>query len=443
MMYPRIAFILITIILISSCQFDSDSSRQTASENNVSIAIPTAQISQKLIQDGSLRALLSIPGARDLKCDTQINADTCELSVDTVAEKASARIDITVGTYRPQVSWEYRDPIFINPSRSDGFWDIANAQKPVTIETGKTSLLSFAKEDYDPLPDADTDGVSNLVELENRSNPGDPNDPPRDVMVPDCRDVAEADCKTLIVNAGLIVGARTEEASASIPAGNVIRTVPAENTMVAKGGTVNLVVSIGPAIVPVPDCRNVMEADCKALIINAGLIVGARAEEVSATIPASNVIRTIPAENTMVAKGSIVDLVVAISAPVVPAIHSSGSLEIQQTFRADLDEGQVSVSGGTNPGMDIWFEADTAVERFVTPTSSAVTLARVGTSSVGFGGCSTTPLSNTRIPIAELPEGSFVCVRTDLGRFSEFVVTTTVGPSPGILRIDYTTWEIP
>ena len=116
--------------------------------------------------------------------------------------------------------------------------------------------------------------------------------------------------------------------------------------------------------------------------------------------------------------------------------YSTGPLTISQTWTADLDEGKV----GAGADSDIWFEAETATERYITPRNGA-TIAKVGTTSVGLEGCMEARLSSSRININDLPEGTYVCVRTNLGRYSQFRVNEPVGPSPGTLNIGYTTWE--
>ena len=120
-----------------------------------------------------------------------------------------------------------------------------------------------------------------------------------------------------------------------------------------------------------------------------------------------------------------------------PKTHSTGLLTIPQTWTADLDEGKV----GAGTDSDIWFQAATATERYITPRNGA-TIAKVGTTSVGLEGCRKAPLSASRININALPEGTYVCVRTNLGRYSQFRVNEPVGPSPGTLNIGYTTWEV-
>ncbi|MDY6874950.1 MAG: SH3 domain-containing protein [Chloroflexota bacterium] len=117
------------------------------------------------------------------------------------------------------------------------------------------------------------------------------------------------------------------------------------------------------------------------------------------------------------------------------SIYSSGSLDIPQTWTVDLDEGVV----GAGSDADLWFHAVTAAERYVEPQNGA-TIAVVGTSSIGRGGCIVAPLSTARIHVNDLPAGTCVCVLTNMGRYSEFRVTVPIGPSPGTLSIVYTTW---
>jgi hypothetical protein len=68
-------------------------------------------------------------------------------------------------------------------------------------------------------------------------------------------------------------------------------------------------------------------------------------------------------------------------------------------------------------------------------------MAIAGTISVNRDGCMALPLTTSRIPIASLPVGTYVCALTTHGRYSQFRVNAPVGPSPGTLVIGYTTWE--
>ncbi len=118
-----------------------------------------------------------------------------------------------------------------------------------------------------------------------------------------------------------------------------------------------------------------------------------------------------------------------------PQTFRTGPLNIPQTYLADLDYGVVR-----SQGADIWFQAKTATQRFITPRNGAK-LAVAGNRSVNLAGCKSLPLSSRSIPLSAVPVGTYVCAKTDQGRYSQFRINSRVGPSPGTLRIGYTTWK--
>ncbi len=117
-----------------------------------------------------------------------------------------------------------------------------------------------------------------------------------------------------------------------------------------------------------------------------------------------------------------------------PVTHSTGPLSVPQTYVFDLDAGTVGGSG------DIWFEADTATQLYLTPRGGAQ-MAVGDRSNRGFAGCSAASFSSNRVPLASVPVGSYVCVRTDEGRISQFRMNAISGGSPRTLTLGYTTWR--
>lgn len=117
--------------------------------------------------------------------------------------------------------------------------------------------------------------------------------------------------------------------------------------------------------------------------------------------------------------------------PVVPITHSTGPIALQQTFTANLDNG--AVGGG---GVDIWYQAVNAAEKYVT-TRNGARLALGDGSNRGFAGCSAAGFSSASIPLWEMPPGTYVCVRTSQGRISQFRVNSFSGTT---MNIGYTTW---
>ena len=118
--------------------------------------------------------------------------------------------------------------------------------------------------------------------------------------------------------------------------------------------------------------------------------------------------------------------------PEVPFTHSDGFIALQQTFSANLNTGAV---GGA--GVDIWYEAVSAAEKYVTPRNGAL-LARGDRSNRGYAGCSAEAFSDESIPLWDMPVGSYVCVRTNQGRISQFRLNGFTGTT---MNIGYTTWE--
>jgi len=135
---------------------------------------------------------------------------------------------------------------------------------------------------------------------------------PAAIVVPDVTGSAQADAEAAILAAGLTVGTVTTANSPTVPAGNVISQNPAAGTNVAPGSPVDLVVSLGPAPVAVPDVTGQPQAVAEAAIVAAGLTVGTVTTANSPTVPAGNVISQNPAAGTNVAPGSPVDLVVSL-----------------------------------------------------------------------------------------------------------------------------------
>lgn len=118
------------------------------------------------------------------------------------------------------------------------------------------------------------------------------------------------------------------------------------------------------------------------------------------------------------------------------AVHSSGSLTIQQTYQADLDRGRIGSSGA-----DIWFRAVTASRKYIEPVNDTF-ISAPSNRARGLDGCLSAPISANRININRVPIGSFICYETRAGRIGEFQVIGLTGPSSNQrLRINYTTWR--
>jgi hypothetical protein len=118
--------------------------------------------------------------------------------------------------------------------------------------------------------------------------------------------------------------------------------------------------------------------------------------------------------------------------PAGPVTHSTGPIDLPQTYLADLDSGEV-----TQFGADIWYRAVNASQKYIQPRNGA-RISISGPSNRGKAGCSTAHYTDVPAALVEIPVGTYVCVKTSEGRISEFRVNGYNGTT---MKIGYTTWK--
>lgn len=117
--------------------------------------------------------------------------------------------------------------------------------------------------------------------------------------------------------------------------------------------------------------------------------------------------------------------------PVTPVTYSTGPINLPQTHMANLDNGNVGAAGA-----DIWYQAVSPVQKYITPRNGAV-LALGDGSNRGYAGCAAESFSGNKIPLWSLPIGSYVCAKTNQGRISQFRLNGYTGTT---MNLGYTTW---
>jgi len=110
----------------------------------------------------------------------------------------------------------------------------------------------------------------------------------------------------------------TQEASATVPKGNVIRQDPAAGFVTSAGSTVNLVVSSGPPLLTVPNVVGKTQFDAETAIkttcvtgTTQCLVVGTVTFQTSETVAAGSVISQAPPSGVQVGVGTAVSLVIS------------------------------------------------------------------------------------------------------------------------------------
>lgn len=143
-----------------------------------------------------------------------------------------------------------------------------------------------------------------------------------------------------------------------------------------------------------------------------------------------------PAGARCTARGGGFRCVTAAPAPAPsPTTFSTGSINLRQTYEADLDRGNV-----TSRGADIWFQAETSRRKYLVPVNGA-RFSISGSRNRGYDGCSRASYSARRIPVSGLRDGMYICVRTNAGRISEFRINRINRGTNASMRLGYTTWR--
>lgn len=121
--------------------------------------------------------------------------------------------------------------------------------------------------------------------------------------------------------------------------------------------------------------------------------------------------------------------------PAPPITFSTDIVVVPQTYQVNFDNGNVGGGGGA----DLWFQAVTSTERYLTPINGAK-IAVGDRSNRGRDGCRVASYSTARVPLAAVPVGSYICMKTNQGRTSQFRMNAVTGLAVKNLEMGYTTW---
>src|SRR5271165_2454721 len=131
------------------------------------------------------------------------------------------------------------------------------------------------------------------------------------VTVPKVEGLTQDAATTAITAAKLTGGTVTQQTSNTVATGNVISQDPASGNSVAQGSRVNLVISLGPQMVTVPNVEGLTQDAATTAITAAKLIGGTITQQTSNTVTTGKAISQDPASGSSVAPGSPVNLVIS------------------------------------------------------------------------------------------------------------------------------------
>ena len=176
---------------------------------------------------------------------------------------------------------------------------------------------------------------------------GDPEPPAaQKVAVPVVAGMDEATARAAIVDAGLVVGTVSTEASPTVPEGQVIRSDPAGGAQVDEGATVGLAVSGGPDTITVPNVVGLTEDRAISTLEAQGFdpanITTAPTDSLE---DEGNVVGISPGEGSQAAPGAPIRLQISTGTIAVPDVTGRTEAEARDALvEAGFSAGQISTS---------------------------------------------------------------------------------------------------
>ena len=203
-------------------------------------------------------------------------------------------------------------------------------------------------------------------------------------LVPDVVGALQANAEATLLAANLTVGTVSEVSSGSVPPGVVLSQDPAGGARVPFNSAVDLVVSLGPEPVTVPDVVGLFQGDAEAALLDVELTVGTITQVSSPTVPFGEVISQTPAAGTSALTGSAVDLEVSIATlpsgdlirPAVQITLAAGSVGLNEPITITVsatDGGGIAATTVLINGTPVTLDAN-GMATFNSPTPGVFTV---------------------------------------------------------------------
>lgn len=128
--------------------------------------------------------------------------------------------------------------------------------------------------------------------------------------VPVTTNMSQQQARIAIENTGLTLGNVTEQLS-DAPRGLVIASTPQAGTQIQLPGTVDIVISKGPASVQMPDLYGRSVGEARSMVEQLGLRIAGVSRDTSSLQPENTVIRQLPQAGQTISAGGPVSLTVS------------------------------------------------------------------------------------------------------------------------------------
>ncbi|MBQ1391039.1 MAG: Stk1 family PASTA domain-containing Ser/Thr kinase [Firmicutes bacterium] len=134
-------------------------------------------------------------------------------------------------------------------------------------------------------------------------------------QIPYLYGLTQSEAENAIKNAGFTVGQITEEETAELDGGHVLRQYPAADTEMELNSPIDLIMSKAKTMVPIPSLNGMTLENAQAALDAVGLVIGQIGSEETNEYAEGTVARQYPAADVKVEPGSTVDLWLASPIP--------------------------------------------------------------------------------------------------------------------------------
>ncbi|MGY6501410.1 MAG: Stk1 family PASTA domain-containing Ser/Thr kinase [Acidimicrobiales bacterium] len=212
--------------------------------------------------------------------------------------------------------------------------------------------------------------------------------------MPDIVGSFENDARPLLEGQGLELRTREERFDDDAQVGEILEQFPAAGELVTPGDVFDIVVSLGPELIEIPDVRGSTLDDARATLNQAGFQVTVE-EEASSSIASGRVVRTDPVQRDAAPRNSFVTVFVS-TGPPPPDVRAVPDVvnQTQATAESRLDQ------AGFNPQVTFATSGSVPNGSVISQSPSAGTELEVGSSvsivvSTGPGTTTTTTAPTT------------------------------------------------
>jgi serine/threonine-protein kinase len=151
----------------------------------------------------------------------------------------------------------------------------------------------------------------------------------KEVDVPDVSGKSLGDAKDILDSLGLRYAVQEQRYDAVVPRGYVISQQPLPNRKIKKDGVMSLVTSLGQEKVSVPDLVDMSVMQARSLIDRLGLRLGRIDTVYSDSIKGGRITSTVPPADTLVYKGTYVNITVSRTAEATFAMPDLMGMKIE------------------------------------------------------------------------------------------------------------------